>query len=265
MRLLDNMGYDVEILREKGAPKYHRWFSIWNWHRLMVSVLYGMGALNDEQVEGQLMTVTSLQNGQYESEGEDTVEMLIKKSDNQTSGKNLKRILIIHDIEYDVKGRGIGCVVRVPEEVVESFTDKKDFDKFMHSMEATSHMQMMTNHLLFDYQEETGLGNKTCQNLSSMSGKPIDADTCKMLATGIQLALARFGILGGDFLDGMSEVVDAPDIISDMRGAFAFVAKEHASTLELDELWDPKDMGCIGPFVGLFTQAAFDESSVKIT
>jgi len=265
VRLLDNMGYDVEILREKGAPKYHRWFSIWNWHRLMVSVLYGMGALNDEQVEGQLMTVTSLQNGQHESEGENNVEMLIKKSDDQTSGKNLKRIVIIHDIEYDVKGRGIGCVVRVPEEVVDSFDNKKDFDKFMHSMEASSHMQMMTNHLLFDYQEETGFGNKTCQDLSSMGGRPIDYDTCKMIATGIQLALARFGILGDDFLDGMSEVVDAPEVISALRGAFAYAAKECPSTLELDELWDPNELGSIGLFVGLFTQTAFDGSSVKIT
>ena len=259
------MGYDVEILREKGAPKYHRWFNIWNWHRLMVSVLYGMGALNDEQVEVQLMTVTSLQNGQYEGGNKTNVETLIEKSADHGHGRAPKRITIIHDIEYDVKGRGIGCKVLIPAEVVESFNEQEDFDKFVHSMEASSRMQMMTNHLLFDCQETTGFGNRTCQDLSSMGGRPIDYDTCKMISTGIQLALARFGILGDDFLDGMSKVVDAPEIISALRGAFAFAAKEHPSTLELDELWDPKELGSIVLFVGLFTQAAFDGSSVKIT
>ena len=51
------MGYDITVKR----TNFHRWFSVWDWHRCIASALFGLGEMDDDEYKDELYAVTDLQ------------------------------------------------------------------------------------------------------------------------------------------------------------------------------------------------------------
>tara|TARA_B100000902_G_C27162856_1_gene839681 strand:- start:109 stop:894 length:786 start_codon:yes stop_codon:yes gene_type:complete len=182
------MGYDITVKE----TKFHRWFSVWNWHRCIASAIYGAGGLSDDEYKDELYAVTDLQqNGLPKDEDGEKVSMADIETKVQT--KNVEKVIVECKIQYDDELRAIGAAALIP--VPKRMAEGKDFDEkqFAEMIGGTVAIQVRTNNLLHDHKEGMKMTNRQCQQLSSMDGEDIDSEVAMVLAVGLGSCLEKIG------------------------------------------------------------------------
>ena len=188
----NDMGYDITVKR----TEFHRWFSVWNWHRCIASAIYGMGGMSDEEYKQELYAVTDLQqNGLPKDKDGEIVSMA--DIDTKIETKEVEKTVIEVNIDYDDELRAIGASALIP--VPTKMAKAKDFDEkqFAEMIGGTVAIQVRTNHLLHEHKEGLLLENEDCQLLSSMEGKEIRQEVPMMLAVGLGCCLEKITDGGG--------------------------------------------------------------------
>jgi len=252
------MGYDITVT----TTEFHRWFSIWNWHRCLVIAFAGLGLIDDEETERQLMMVTSLQHtneSNMDPKDEDEARFRV-----QTAKKSDEAAIIQTSYDYDRDGRIIGGNAMVPVSM-----EMKIDDSFNEGILSMLRMQTETNHLLMDHREELDLTIDEAKRLHSMCGEEIGPFVSMTLATGAILGLQRCSSEPIAIWEAFEEIVGDPINEDKEHPGRLYMLKRieeagaHVSSFALDELWE--EVGAIGSFCGVLFDAAFNQSTITIT
>ena len=250
------MGYDVTVTE----TEFKRWFSIWNWHRCLVIAFAGLGLIDDDEIERQLMVVNGLQYRDQSMDPNDDEEVRFhiqraKKSDEVT--------IVQTSYDYDRDGRIIGGNATMPVSM-----EMRIDDSFNEGILSMLRMQTETNHLLMDHRKELDLTIDDAKRLHSMCGEEISPYVSMMLGTGAILGLQlcssepieiweAFEVIIGD---DINKDKDHPGRLEMLRRIEE--ANAHTPTFVIDELWE--EVGAIGSFCGVLFDAAFNQSTITI-
>lgn len=228
------MGYDLEIITNKTKRKYQMWFSVWNWYRLLVVTLHGLGALTSEEVERKLMTVNGLQQGTLpDDEDQEKIDKVIEIDMGDGDEEDvIENHILGMDIDADVKGRIRGVGIAVPRFMTENASEE-ELEKIYKNLESLARIQLLTNHMLFDTQSATGFGNKTCKALTCNDGMMITQDVVSALGCGMFIAATK-----ADALDEkLKEVFNEMSISDLFYSVLAELDEIDKGDFEIDELW----------------------------
>ena len=103
------------------------WFSVWDWYRLLVITLHGLGALTSEEVERKLMNVNGLQQGTLpDDEDQRKIDKIIEIDVEDGDEKDVieNRVLEMN-LDADVKGRIMGVGIAVPRFMTENASEEE--------------------------------------------------------------------------------------------------------------------------------------------
>lgn len=255
------MGYDLEIITKKTKRKYQMWFSVWDWYRLLVITLHGLGALTSEEVERKLMTVNGLQQGTLpDGEDQEKFDKIIEIDAEDGNEKDVIETRVIEmDIDADVKGRIIGVGVAVPRFMTEGASEE-ELEKIYKDLKSLVTMQLLTNHMLFDTQSKTGFGNKTCKALTCNDGLTITQDVVSAFGCGMFIALTK-----ADALDPkLEEIFNEMSSSNSLKTVLSELEKVDDGDFEIDELWEDHAQETRKWFAMMIKATMFD-AKIKIT
>ena len=252
------MGYDLEIITNKTKRKYHMWFSVWEWYRLLVVTLHGLGALTSEEVERKLMTVNELQAGTLpnDEEIEGRIDLSYEKDDDDGTIQNE---ILSMDLDTDVQGRIIGIGVGVPMHFVEN-ADESEIERLHNNLESLCRIQMMTNHMLFDTQDMTGFGNKTCRGLACNDGFKLSSDTIAALGCGMFIAASKGGIID----ENLTEFLQNTEFTETFQNVLKELKEMDSGDFEIEELWENHKEE-IPKWFAIMIKATSLDAKIKIT
>lgn len=259
------MGYDITVKN----TKFHRWFSVWDWHRCIASVLFGLGELDDDEYRDELYAVNDLQqNGLPKNEDGERVSMADIETMVET--KEVEKTIVEIKMDYDDELRAIGAAALIP--VPAKMAEAKDFnpEKLAEMIGGTVAIQVRTNNLLHDHKGELRLTNEDCQRLASMEGKEIRRELPMMLAVGLGSCLEKMADGGGmrEAWTSMLNDMEVPQEIQDemfepMLKLFD-VCAEHELSFEITEYLEPESMASLASAVAVMTDAFFSGSTITI-
>ena len=255
------MGYDLEIITKKTKRKYQMWFSVWDWYRLLVVTLHGLGALTSEEVERKLMTVNGLQQGTLpDDEDQETIDKVIEIDMGDGDKENvIKNHVLEMDIDADVKGRITGVGIAVPRFMTKNASEE-DLKEIYKNLESLATIQLLTNHMLFDTQSKTGFGNKTCKALTCNDGLMITQDVVSALGCGMFIAATK-----ADALDPMIEESFSEMSLSDsLKTVLSELGKMDDGDFEMDELWEDH-LQETRKWFAIMIKATMLDAKIKIT
>ena len=255
------MGYDLEIITKKTKRKYQMWFSVWDWYRLLVITLHGLGALTSEEVERKLMTVNGLQQGTLpDDEDQETIDKVIEIDMGDGDEENvIKNHVLEMDIDADVKGRITGVGVAVPRFMTENASEE-ELEKIYKNFESLARIQLLTNHMLFDTQSKTGFGNKTCKALTCNDGLVISQQVVTALGSGMFIAMAKAGALDEKLKESFNEMT----LSDSLKTVLSELEKVDDGDFEIDELWEDHTQETRRWFAIMIQATALD-AKIKIT
>ena len=267
------MGYDVTVIK----TNYHRWFSIWNWHRCLVLTLYGMDVFDDEVFTNKMMQVSDLQNLELPKTQEEEDKFLVKKTKKDESPE--ERRVIQHNMERDDDGYIIGGAIILP------LGPKEKFDERMErAMMSSLQIQAATSEILLDNKDTIGLTKDECITLASMDGTEIKDEHSMRLYMGCLIGMIRASVgkipedravemlkLTKDLLrldhpviqkteEGRRKSKEMDKVLTRMFNK----AREHKPDFEIDELWDPDELVAVGKFIGLMAESVNAFSPIRI-
>ena len=264
------MGYDVTVIK----TDYHRWFSIWNWHRCLLLTLYGAGLFEDDVFSNKMMQVSALQNSEQPQTQEEEDKFLVRKAELAKADKSEQRI-VQHQLDRDDDGYVIGGNIAVPMGKGEVFDERME-----RMLMSTMRIQAETTSLLLDNKDEFGLTKDECITLASMDGGEINDKKCSLLFIGCAMGLIATGhnkeviSENDEFRMQIRELfqVDNPSIRDEKqavklaKGIDSLFDKggESNSNLVLDELWDPEEMFAIAKFFGIMAESISTFSPIRI-
>lgn len=275
------MGYDVKV----NKTKFHRWFSIWNWHRLMATVLFGWGLFDDEEFKRELTIANNLQHHDAPTTPEEEEKYRVKITEMKESDGSKKeptKGYFITEWQYDVEGRITGGITQAKYPNLEAKKNDEEFiEKLTTSMMASNRMIGHTNDMIFDNKTPLGFKNNACRYMTTIGdGKPLeDMHIPVVLGIGATLGMIRaskeshpeiIGMIVGLF-DSFKEQVSAKvysedfEPIAGMSLELCSTAEDHTLSFELDEYWDPNDLGSIASFIAIMMDAAYSVSLFEIT
>ena len=151
------MGYDITVKN----TKFHRWFSVWDWHRCIASALFGLGEIDDDEYRDELYAVNDLQqNGLPKNEDGERVSMADIETMVET--KEVEKTIVEIKMDYDDELRAIGAAALIP--VPAKMAEAKDFnpEELAEMIGGTVAIQVRTNNLLHDHKGELRLTNEDC-------------------------------------------------------------------------------------------------------
>jgi hypothetical protein len=229
------MGYDLEIITKKTKRKYQMWFSVWDWYRLLVITLHGLGALTSEEVERKLMTVNGLQQGTLpDDEDQEEIDKIIEIDMEDGDEKDVIKTRVLEmNIDADVKGRIRGVGIAVPRFMTENASEE-ELEKIYKHLESLATIQLLTNHMLFDTQSATGFGNKTCKALTCNDGMMISQQVVSGLGSGMFIALTKADALDEKLEESFNEM----SLSDSLKTVLSELEKMDAGDFEMDELWE---------------------------
>lgn len=255
------MGYDLEIITKKTKRKYQMWFSVWDWYRLLVITLHGLGALTSEEVERKLMTVNELQQGTLpddeDQEKNDKVIEINTEGDDETDG--IEKHTIEMNIDADVKGRINGIGIVVPRFMTEKASDE-ELKEIYKNLESLATIQFLTNHMLFDTQSQTGFGNKTCKALTCNDGLMISQQVVSVLGSGMFIAITKIGALDEKLEESFNEMTSSDSL----KTVLSELEKVDDGDFEIDELWEDHTQETRRWFA-IMIKATMLDAKIKIT
>lgn len=255
------MGYDLEIITKKTKRKYQMWFSVWDWYRLLVITLHGLGALTSEEVERKLMTVNGLQQGTLpDDEDQEKNDKIIEIDMGDGDEEDVIKTHILEmDIDADVKGRITGIGIAVPRFMTENASEE-DLKKIYKDLESLATIQLLTNHMLFDTQSKTGFGNKTCKALTCNDGMMIIQDVVSALGCGMFIAASKADALDPKLKESFNEMS-----LSDLfYSVLAELDEIDNGDFEIDELWEDHAQE-IRKWFAIMIKATMFDAKIKIT
>lgn len=255
------MGYDLEIITNKTKRKYQMWFSVWNWYRLLVVTLHGLGALTSEEVERKLMTVNGLQQGTLpDDEDQEKIDKVIEINMGDGDEEDvIENHILGMDIDADVKGRIREVGIAVPRFMTENASEE-ELEKIYKDLESLARIQLLTNHMLFDTQSATGFGNKTCKALTCNDGMMITQDVVSALGCGMFIAATK-----ADALDEkLKEVFNEMSISDLFYSVLTELDEIDKGDFEIDELWEDHQEETRKWFAIMVKATIFD-AKIKIT
>lgn len=255
------MGYDIKVTE----TEFQRWFSIWNWHRCLVIAFAGLGLIDDDETERQLMVVNGLQYRDQSMDPNDEDEVRFRI---QTAKTPDEATIVQTSYDYDRDGRIIGGNATMPVSM-----EMKIDDSFNEGILSMLRMQTETNHLLIAHRKDLGFRIKDCKRLHNMAGEEISPDITTVLGIGAMLGLEQCSIqsidiwkaLGLMLKPGWDDDQEEPDLHLgqiELRKRIEN-ANNHTPTFVLDELWD--EVGTIGSFCGVMFEALGSNSTITIT
>jgi hypothetical protein len=262
------MGYDITVKR----TEFHRWFSVWNWHRCIASAVYGMGGMNDEEYKQELYSVTDLQqNGLPKDKDGEVVSMA--DIDTKIEPKNVEKTIIEVNINYDDELRAIGASALIP--VPTKMAEAKDFDEkqFAEMIGGTVAIQVRTNHLLHDHKEGLLLTNEDCQLLSSMEGREIRREMPMMLAVGLGCCLEKItdggsGMRLRESMTTMFDDMEMPKKAQDSMFGPIFdrfdECAKHELSFELTEYLEAESIMALSSALAVMMDAFLSGSTITI-
>ncbi len=229
------MGYDLEIITKKTKRKYQMWFSVWDWYRLLVITLHGLGALTSEEVERKLMTVNGLQQGTLpDDEDQEKIDKIIEiDMEDGDETDEIEKHTIEMNIDADVKGRIRRIGVAAPRFITKEASEE-ELEKIYKDLESLATIQLLTNHMLFDTQSITGFGNKTCKALTCNDGLMISQQVVSALGSGMFIATSKADALDPKLKESFNET-----LLSDsLKTVLSELEKVDDGDFEIDELWE---------------------------
>ena len=229
------MGYDLEIITKKTKRKYQMWFSVWDWYRLLVITLHGLGALTSEEVERKLMTVNGLQQGTLpDDEDQEKIDKIIDiDMEDGDETDEIEKHTIEMNIDADVKGRIRRIGVAAPRFITKEASEE-ELEKIYKDLESLATIQLLTNHMLFDTQSITGFGNKTCKALTCNDGLMISQQVVSALGSGMFIATSKADALDPKLKESFNET-----LLSDsLKTVLSELEKVDDGDFEIDELWE---------------------------
>mgnify|MGYP001231285619 CR=1 FL=1 len=263
------MGYDITVKR----TNFHRWFSVWNWHRCVASAIYGLGGLDDEEYRNELYAVNDLQqNGLPKDDNGEVVSMADIDTKIET-GTNVEKTVIQVDVQYDDELRAIGAAALIP--VPAKVADSKDFnpEEFAEMIAGTINIQVRTNNLLHDHKEMMQFTDKDCQLLSSMDGEEIRREAPMMLAIGLGSCLEKLGLDGqkGSMREVWTNLLDELEMPEPIRTSmfepifqlFDESAK-HEVSFEIAEYLEMESLAAFASAIAIMGDAMFSNSTIMI-
>ena len=259
------MGYDITVKE----TKFTRWFSVWDWHRCIASVLFGIGVIDDDEYKDELYAVTDLQrNGMPKDKDGETVSMADIETKLET--KKVETTIVEIKIDYDDELRATGAMAVVP--VPEKMAEAKDFDPedLAEMIGGSVAIQVRTNHLLHDHKEGLRITNKDCQLLSSMEGEEIRRDLPMMLAAGLGSCLEKITNSGGikkswvKMLDTMDMPKDAQEEVFGPILTMFDACVEYELSFEIKEYITAESMMALASALGVMVDAFFTGSTITI-
>ena len=259
------MGYDVNVINDD----YHKWFSIWNWHRCMALCLYGIDAIEEEEFERQLMFTNSLQYRNVPPEEYDDTNVKIT-IDAVESKKTVETRIVQVEFDYDKSGcRVIGGRVIVPT----SMRNIDDLDK--EKVYSMIRLQCETNHMLIENAKTIGITDLEVKKLTSMDGDKTHMGICLILWLSCLIGTLKCSKVKKVDLK-MMELVDqaildivpivGEEVLSSLKEDIA-LAQKHTPSFELDELWSNEDgdLYSMAQFMGVMAQAATIGTGIVLT
>ena len=266
------MGYDITVKN----TKFHRWFSVWDWHRCIASVLFGLGEIDDDEYRDELYAVNDLQrNGLPKDDNGERVSMADIKTKIET--KEVEKTIVEVNIDYDDELRAIGAAALIP--VPAKMVEAKDFDakQFAEMIGGTVAIQVRTNNLLHDHKEGLRITNEDCQRLSSMEGEEIRREMPLMLAMGLGSCLEKISAQDyskdppGSMRQAWTAMLDDMEIPQDIRDEMFEpllrifdICAEHELSFEITEYLDAEQMASIVRGLALAVDAFFSGSTITI-
>tara|TARA_B100000029_G_C17580694_1_gene959560 strand:+ start:970 stop:1761 length:792 start_codon:yes stop_codon:yes gene_type:complete len=262
------MGYDITVKR----TKFHRWFSVWDWHRCIASAIFGLGEIDDKEYRNELYAVNDLQrNGLVKNEEK---EEWWKPTDDEINikaeTKDVDKVIIEVKIDYDNELRAIGAMAAIP--VPEKMAEAPDFNpkEFAESISGTVAIQVRTNNLLHDHKKRLKLTNEQCKLLSCMDGENIDREVSLLLAVGLGccLEIATDGGGIGQAWQSMMDDMNMPEriqrhLFGPILEAFDVSSKQELS-FEIMEYMEPEQLGSLASALALVVDAVFSGSDIVI-
>ena len=263
----NNMGYDITVKK----TKFHRWFSVWNWHRCIASAIFGLGELNDEEYKDELYAVTDLQqNGLPKNKDGEAISKAEIHTKMET--KDVEKTIIEVNIDYDDELRAIGAAALIP--VPKRMAEAKDFNpkEFAEMIGGTVAIQVRTNNLLHDHKKKLQLENKDCQLLSSMEGKEIKSEVPMKLAVGLGSCLEKISP-GFDskmvptWTSMMNDMEMPENIQQELFGPMLAMFNEsakHELSFEITEYLEGESMASLASALAVMVEAMFSGSEIVI-
>ena len=237
------------------------WFSVWDWYRLLVITLHGLGALTSEEVERKLMTVNGLQQGTLpDDEDQEKIDKIIE-IDVEDGGETdvIKTRVLEMDIDADVKGRIMGIGIAVPGFMTENASEE-ELKEIYKDLESLATIQLLTNHMLYDTQSETGFGNKTCRALTCNDGLMLSQRVVSALGSGMFIAATKADALDPMLKESFNEMSSS----NSLKTVLSELGKMDAGDFELDELWEDH-MNEINGWFAIMIKATILDAKIKIT
>ena len=258
------MGYDITVKR----TKFHRWFSVWDWHRCIASVLFGLGEIDDDEYRDELYAVNDLQqNGLPKNEDGERVSMADIETMVET--KEVEKTVVEVKIDYDDELRAIGAAALIP--VPAKMVEAKDFspEELAEMIGGTVAIQVRTNNLLHDHKGELRLTNEDCQRLASMEGNEIRRDLPMLLAVGLGCCLEKMA--GGSMRESLTTMLDDLEMPKeDQNRMFGPIlahfdeAAKHELSFEITEYLEPESMMALSSALAVMFDAFFSGSTITI-
>ena len=259
------MGYDITVKN----TKFHRWFSVWDWHRCIASVLFGLGELDDDEYKDELYAVNDLQqNGIPKDEDGERVSMADIETKLET--KEVEKTIVEIDMQYDDELRAIGAAALIP--VPAKMAEAKDFnpEQLAEMIGGSIAIQVRSSNLLHDHKGELRLTNEDCKLLTSMDGEEIRREMPMMLAVGLGSCLEKITGGGGmrtafaTMLDDMEvPKEDQNTIFGPILAQFDEAAK-HELSFEITEYLEPESMASLASALAVMFDAFFSGSTITI-
>ena len=252
------MGYDVNVIDDD----YHRWFSIWNWHRCLAFALYGSGELTVNELESELRIALDLQNWDQNNmtpEEEEKREAIKIKQVKQNKG-DVKVINVSMTYDGNDKLRMTGGMAAIP-----IFGEMKKEDDVKHGelVMTMIRIQQETNRLLLDNLVNISVTRQEAHDIGTMDGKKVSVETCGKLWFGAVIAMAC--AMGGNPDSPGSTLIDS--FVKDAPNwSDAKLKRKRAEfNIELAEYWDPSEIGSLPAFIGIMAQAIHIGTGILIT
>ena len=258
------MGYDITVKR----TKFHRWFSVWDWHRCIASVLFGLGELDDDEYRDELYAVTDLQqNGLPKDKDGERVSMADIETMVET--KEVEKTVVEIKMDYDDELRAIGAAALIP--VSAKMAEAKNFnpEELAEMIGGSVAIQVRTNNLLHDHKGELRLTNEDCQRLASMEGNEIRRDLPMLLAVGLGCCLEKMA--GGSMRESLTTILDDLEMPEEDRNrmfgpilAHFDEAAKHELSFEITEYLEPESMVALSSALAVMFDAFFSGSTITI-
>ena len=256
------MGYNINIIDSDETA----WFSIWNWHRCLAFAGYGLGLLNSQELESELMRVNQLQNfdeGNKKPGDEELLassEVVIEEC-KKSETKILRLGLHSDDPNDELRITGGTAVLPVTEEMK---LNEENLDRQTRLIRVMIEMCRMTNGLCLDYLSEMTESRKEAAHIGAMDGDPISAITSNLLAKGSIVGLAKIA-QNKQWDNEVGELVEI-DTPHDIPEYLTNLTLELPSLdFELDEYWSGKDFLSLRDFTHILLQVEEDSPGILIT